>query len=117
MIKGMAARTYIGGRDPVAPPNGRQAPVAPGMGDSFFNGRQVFFFARGLVANLKKKKHLGPVALWRATRDIFDIFQNGHIFLKFLFFKNIKKEKSTSFSWAGLGWAALRLVFVGGGVR
>jgi len=85
------------------------------MGDSFFNGRQVFFFARGLVANLKKKKHLGPVALWRATRDIFDIFQNGHIFLKFLFFKNIKKKKAPLS--VGLGWAALRLVFVGGGVR
>ena len=25
--------------------------------------------------------------------DIFEIFQNGHIFLKFLFFKNIKKKK------------------------
>ena len=25
--------------------------------------------------------------------DIFEIFQNGHIFLNFLFFKNIKKEK------------------------
>ena len=25
---------------------------------------------------------------------IFEIFQNGHIFLKFLFLKNIKKEKT-----------------------
>jgi hypothetical protein len=25
---------------------------------------------------------------------IFEIFQNGHIFLKFLFFKNIKKKKA-----------------------
>jgi len=25
--------------------------------------------------------------------DIFEIFQNGHIFLKFLFLKNIKKKK------------------------
>ena len=25
--------------------------------------------------------------------DIFKIFQNGHIFLKFLFFKKIKKKK------------------------
>jgi len=26
-------------------------------------------------------------------RSIFEIFQNGHIFLKFLFLKNIKKKK------------------------
>ena len=51
------------------------------------------FFPRDLVANLKKKLHLGPVALWGATGGIFEIFQNGHIFLKFLFFKNIKKKK------------------------
>ena len=42
------------------------------------------FFARNLVANLKKKKlHLGPVAPHRATGGSFEIFQNGHIFLKF----------------------------------
>ena len=28
------------------------------------------------------------------TGGIFEIFQNRHIFLKFLFFKNIKKKKS-----------------------
>ena len=29
-----------------------------------------------------------------ATGGIFEIFQNRHIFLKFLFFKNIKKKKA-----------------------
>ena len=44
---------------------GRQAPVAPGVGDRPF-------FARDLVANLfKKKLHLGPVALWEGDRGIF----------------------------------------------
>ena len=75
----MAARAYIGQRGPCRPPNGRHA----------------LFFARDFVANLKKKITL------RACRpmggrpgDIFEIFQNGHIFLKFLFFKNIKKKKA-----------------------
>jgi len=31
--------------------------------------------------------------------DIFEIFHNGHIFLKFLFLKNIKKKKPPD--WAG----------------
>ena len=77
------------GRGPCRPPNGRQAPVAPGVGD------RPLFFARDLVANLKKKK----ITL-RACRpmrgrlgDIFEIFKIGHIFLKFLFLKNIKKKK------------------------
>ena len=30
----------------------------------------------------------------RRSGDIFEIFQNGHIFLKFLFFKKYKKEKT-----------------------
>ena len=41
--KGMAARAYIGGRDP----------VAPGVGDSPLS----FFSAMDLVANLKKKNY------------------------------------------------------------
>ena len=61
MTKGMAARAYIGGRDPVAPPNGRQAPVAPGVGDRPLSpvggATGPFFFARDLVANLKKKNY------------------------------------------------------------
>jgi len=60
-------------------------------------GVTELFFSRDLIANLKKKKlHLRSVALW-ATGGIFEIFQNRHIFLKFLFFKNIKKKKR-------LGW-------------
>ena len=31
--------------------------------------------------------------------DIFEIFQNGHIFLKILFFKNIKKKKAPQAEW------------------
>ena len=83
----MAAR----GGDPVAPPNGRQGPVAPGVGDMPLSpvggATSPFFFSRDLVANLKKKKiHFGPVALWGATGGIFEILQNRHIFLKILFF-------------------------------
>ena len=75
MTKGMAARAYIGGRDPVAPPTGDRplsllgwatGPCRP------LGGRQALFFARDLVANLKEKKlHLGPVALWEGDRGIF----------------------------------------------
>jgi hypothetical protein len=32
--------------------------------------------------------------MWGRPGGIFEIFQNGHIFLKFLFFKNIKKKKA-----------------------
>jgi len=44
---------------------------------------------------LKKKnytKGLSPYG--RATGGIFEIIQNGYIFLKFLFFLNIKKKKA-----------------------
>jgi len=34
-----------------------------------------------------------------ATGGIFEIFQNGHIFLKFLFLKNIKKKKPLNGLW------------------
>ena len=64
----MPARAYRG-RDPVARWGGDRPPC--------------IFFPRDLIANLKKKIHLGPVALWGATEGIFEIFQNGHIFLKF----------------------------------
>ena len=84
----MAARVYIGGGDPVAPPNGRQAPVARWVGD------RSLFFARDLVANLKKKNTFRSCRpMGGRPRDIFEIVQNGHIFLKFLFLKNIKKKK------------------------
>ena len=74
----MTARVYIGGRDPVAPGVGDR-PLSP------VGGATGPFFFRDLIANLKKKLHLRPVALWGATGGIFEIFQNGHIFLKFLF--------------------------------
>ena len=50
--KRMAAKTYIGAEGPCRPWGGRQAPLH-------------FFFARDLVANLKKKNYirvLSPVA-------------------------------------------------------
>ena len=73
----MAARAYIGGGDPVAPPNGRQAPVARWGGDRPF-------FCQGPRCEFEEEKlQLGPVALWGATGGIFEIFQNRHIFLKF----------------------------------
>ena len=88
MTKGMAAYGDLGGGDPVAP-GGRQHPVARCRGD------RPPFFSRDLVANLKKKnytKGLSPYG--RTTGGIFEIIQNGHIFLKFLFFLNIKKKKA-----------------------
>ena len=102
MTKGMAA--YGGGGGPCRPLNGRQAPVAPSTGD-----RPPFFFSRDFVANLEKK-----IILW-ACRPIggrpgyiFEIFQNGHIFLNF--FLNIKKKKS---HWRMgpliIHWATVRL--------
>ena len=64
--------------------------VAPGVGDrplSPLGGDRPpfhFFSAMDLVANLKKKKlHLGHVAPHKTTGGSFEIFQNGHIFLKF----------------------------------
>jgi len=38
----------------------------------------------------------GPVAPGPGDRGIFEIFKNGHIFLKFLFFLNIKNKKKAS---------------------
>ena len=59
------------------------------------NGRQGFFFSRDLVANLKKKFTLKACRpMGGRPGGIFEIFQNGHIFLIFLFFKNIKKKKA-----------------------
>ena len=83
--------------DPVALGGGRQAPpVARRRGDrppwrahwlvARWGGDRPpsFFFSRDFVANLKKKKlHLSPVAPIGRPGYIFEIFQNGHIFLKF----------------------------------
>mgnify|MGYP007078546172 CR=1 FL=1 len=77
----MAAIAYIGREDPVARwGGGRQSPL--------------YFFCQGSRCKFEKKLHLRPVVLWGATGGIFEIFQNGHIFLKFLFFKKYKKEKT-----------------------
>ena len=57
-------------------------------------GDRPLFFGQGPRCKFEEKKlHLGSVAPHTATGGIFEIFQNGHIFLKFLFFKNIKKKK------------------------
>ena len=61
----MAARAYIRGRGPCRPPNGRQAPVARWVGD------MPLFFARDLVANLKKKITLRACRPVGADRVIF----------------------------------------------
>jgi len=51
-------------------------------------GDMPFFFARDLVANLKKKITLRACRpMGGATGGIFEIFQNRHIFLKFYFLK------------------------------
>ena len=74
----MATRAYIGREDPIAP-GGRQA----------LAGRQapLHFFDQGPRCKFEEKITL------RACRPmggrpggIFEIIQNGHIFLKFLFF-------------------------------
>ena len=72
-----------------SPEGGRQAPLSP------VGGRQAPFFSRDLVANLNKKITLKAYRPMGGDRGgIFEIFQNDHIFLKFLFFKNIKKKKA-----------------------
>ena len=74
----MAARAYIGERGLCRPWGGRQAPVARWVGD------RPLFFARDLVANLKKKITLRACRpMGGRSGDIFEIFQNEHIFLKF----------------------------------
>ena len=86
----MAARVYKKGGDPVALGVGDR-PLSP------VGGVTWPFFSQGPHCEFEEKKlHLRPVALWGATGGIFEIFQNGHIFLKFLFFKNIKKKKAPS---------------------
>ena len=73
----MAARVYKKGRT-LSPPNGRQAPVAPGVGDRPLSpvgggrDRPPFFFSRDLVANLKKKNYtLGLSPYGGATGGYF----------------------------------------------
>ena len=81
----MAARAYIG---PVALGVGDRplSPVGGAIGTFFFQGPHCEFEEKKIT--LKACRPIG------ATGDIFEIFQNGHIFLKFLFLKNIKKKKA-----------------------
>ena len=76
MTKGMAA--YGGHALPCRPPNGRQAPVAPGVGDRPLSpvggatGPPPLFFLQGLRCEFEEKKlHFVPVALWEDDRGIF----------------------------------------------
>ena len=74
----MAARAYIGGGDPVAPPTGDRGMSPLGWATG------PFFFARDLIANLKKKITLKACRPMSGQPGyIFEIFQNGHIFMKF----------------------------------
>jgi len=74
---------YIGGQ----PRGGDRPPCRP------LGGRQAPLFSRDLVAHLKKKIYTKGMSPYGRPGGIFEIFQNGHIFLKFLFFLNIKKKK------------------------
>ena len=98
-IGGTPGRPRGGGRQAPAAPVGwaqRRSPVGWATGPCRPpNGRQVLFFLQGLRCEFEEKK----ITLW-ACRPmggrpgyIFEIFQNGHIFLKFYFFLNIKKKK------------------------
>ena len=114
----MEARAYIGWETTVA--RGRQAPVTRGRGaatgplpparDLFANSKKIYIRVLSPVAWAT-----GPLSpLGRATGGIFEIFQNGHIFLNFF---KYKKEKDADFwavsvcvaKWAGSGdgrWTA-----------
>ena len=98
--------SYIRGVTPVARGGGDRPPCrARGLGPVVARGGgDMPLFFRDLVANLKKKLHLGLVALWGATGGILKIFQNGHIFLKFLFLKIYIKKKRSVLHDAELGW-------------
>ena len=64
------------GGDPVAPPTGDRTLSPQGWATGpcrpLGGGDRALFFARDLVANLKKKKlRLRPVALWGGDRGVF----------------------------------------------
>ena len=61
----MAARAYIGGGNPVAPPTGDRglSPLGWATGPYFCQGPRCEFE--------EKKIHLGPVALWEGDNGIF----------------------------------------------
>ena len=86
----MAARAYMEGRDPVAPPHGRQAPVARCGGAT---SPLHFFFAQGPPCEFEKKITLRPVALWGRPGVFLKFLKMDIYFWNFDFFK-YKKEKS-----------------------
>ena len=77
-----------GGDRPPAAPVGRaqrRSPVGWATGPCRPpNGRHGLFFSRDLIANLKKKFTLKACRPMGGRPEyIFEIFQNGYIFLKF----------------------------------
>ena len=90
--KGMEARSYIGWETPCRPlgGGGDRTPSlhTPPARDLFANSKKNYIKVLSSVAWAT-----GPCRPWGGRPGaIFKIFQNGHIFLKFLFFK-YKKEK------------------------
>ena len=84
MTKGMAAYGDLG-EGTLSPPNGRQAPVAPGVGDRTLSpiggATGPPFFLQGLRCKFEEKKlHFGPVALWEGDRGIFLKFSKTDIY-------------------------------------
>ena len=91
MIKEMAA---YGGQG-LYRVKGTLSPLGWATGPCRPLGATCPFFSQGSRCEFEEKKlHLAPVALWGATGGIFEIFQNGHIFLNF-FKKNIKKKSAS----------------------
>ena len=89
---------------PLSPEGWATGPCRP------LGGNRAFFSSRDLIANLKKKITLKACRpMGGRPGGIFEIFQNGHIFLKFLFLKNIKKKKPPASAKWGPGlyiWAS-----------
>ena len=74
MTKGMAANGGQGlyrGEGPCRPPTGGDRPPC------------IFFFAQGPPCKFEKKITLRACRPMGGAGGIFEIFQNGHIFLKF----------------------------------
>ena len=85
---GYPGRPGGGDRPPCRACGPGPAAVARGLGDRPLSPPQRAtgpFFSRDLIANLKKKKFTLKACRPMGGRPgyIFEIFQNGHIFLKF----------------------------------
>ena len=82
--------SYIGVVYPGRPRGGATGPPAALVGRAHWSPEgggdrpPLFFFSRDFVANLKKKNYtLACRPMGERPGYIFEIFQNGHIFLKF----------------------------------